>query len=54
MVLMVLFWILLILCFIASLCPDSMSPYLGRGRWGIVLILLAILGLKVFDSPLAK
>lgn len=51
MVLIVLFWLLLILSVIAALVPDSTSPYLGRGRWIVALILLAILGWKVFGSP---
>lgn len=44
MVIVVLFWILLILLAIGALIPDTTSPYLGRGRWGVVLILIAILG----------
>lgn len=54
MVLTVIFWILLILTVIAALVPDSVSAYLGRGRWIVVLILIAILGYKVLDSPLSK
>jgi len=53
MVLVVIFWILLILSAIAALVPDSISPYIGRGRWVITLILIAILGYKVF-GPLTK
>lgn len=48
MVLQILFWILLILCAIGALVPDIASPYIGRGRWIIVLILIAILGLHDF------
>ena len=44
----VLFWILLILLFIAALVPDSVSPYIGRGRW----IVLLILGLHCLGNPI--
>lgn len=43
-VLTVIFWVLLFLAIIAAIAPDSTSPYLGRGRWLIVLALIAILG----------
>jgi hypothetical protein len=51
MVLQVLFWILLILTAIAALVPDAAWPYLPRARWIIVLILIGILGLRVFGDP---
>lgn len=54
MVLTILFWILLILCFLGAFAPDTAYPWAPRGRVVIILILLAILGLKVFDSPLAR
>lgn len=54
MVIVILFWILLILAFIAALVPDAMSPYIGRGRWIIALILILLLGLAVFKSPLTQ
>lgn len=50
MVLQVLFWILLILAAIGALVPDEKSPYLGRGRWVICLILIAILGYMQFGG----
>lgn len=50
MVLEILFWILLILAALGAIVPDSASPYLTRGRWIIVLVLLAILGLRVFGG----
>lgn len=50
-VLVVLFWILLILCVIGTFVPDTINPWLGRGRWVIALILIAILGLAVFGNP---
>lgn len=53
MVMQVLFWILLILALIGALVPDAVSPYLGRGRWIIALILILLLGLAVFHSPLS-
>lgn len=54
MVLQVIFWLLLLLCAIGVMVPDAQSPYIGRGRWVIALILIAIIGLKVFDNPLTK
>lgn len=51
MVSTVIFWILLLLCFLGALCPDSVSPYLGRARWIVVLILIAILGYRVLGNP---
>lgn len=50
MVLEILFWILLILVAIGALVPDTANPYLGRGRWLVALILIAILGLRVFGG----
>lgn len=50
MVLQILFWILLILAAIGALVPDEKSPYLGRGRWIICLILIAILGFEAFGG----
>lgn len=47
----IIFWILLILCAIGAVIPDAQSPYVNRGRWGIALILIAILGFKVFGMP---
>ena len=44
MVWQTIFWILLILTGISVLVPDSVSPYLTRGRFVVVLILIAILG----------
>lgn len=54
MVMQVLFWLLLILCVIGVFVPDENKPYIGRSRIGIALILIAILGFKVFDAPWAK
>lgn len=55
MVLQVIFWLLLLLCAIGAAVPDAPPPnYVGRGRWVIALILIAIIGLKVFDNPLTK
>jgi hypothetical protein len=51
MVSVVIFWVLLLLAFVAALVPDSFSPYIGRGRWIITLILIAILGWHVFGAP---
>lgn len=54
MVMTVLFWILLILLFIAALVPDSVSPYIGRGRWIVLLILITILGLHCLGNPITR
>ena len=50
-VLVVLFWILLLLAAIGTFLPDTLSPFLGRGRWVIALILFAILGIALFGNP---
>lgn len=50
MVLEILFWILLILVAIGALIPDAASPYVGRGRWVVALICIAILGFRVFGG----
>lgn len=49
MVLEILFWVLLILSAISAFMPDTW-PHAVRGRLIIVLILLAILGLRVFGN----
>lgn len=49
MVLVVLFWILLILAIIGVFVPEQ--PFITRGRWVVTLVLLGILGLKVFGAP---
>lgn len=51
MILTILFWILLILAAIGALVPDGTSPWIGRGRWIICLILIAILGFEAFGNP---
>ena len=50
MVLQILFWVLLILCFIGAFVPDDIGPGIVRGRWVVVLIELAILGFFVFNG----
>ena len=51
-VLVVIFWVLMLLAVIGALWPDSPNfPHLNRGRWIIVLILLAILGISQFGNP---
>lgn len=50
MVLEVIFWILLILSVLAVFTPDAW-PYANKGRYGVVLILVLILGLKLFGYP---
>lgn len=54
MVLQVLFWLLLLLCVIGAFLQDSLSPFLVRGRWVMVLILIAILGYVVFGNPIHR
>lgn len=46
----VLFWILLILVAIGIFPPDSSWPYLGRARWVVILICVAILGWHLFGG----
>jgi hypothetical protein len=50
-VLVVIYWVLLLFCLIAALVPDAMSPYIGRGRWVIALVLFAIIGIALFGNP---
>lgn len=47
MVLEIIFWILLILSFLGFWCPD---PYVRYVR-GVDLVLIAIIGLKLFGVP---
>lgn len=47
----VIFWILLILCAIGVVVPDTAWPQINRGRFVVCLILIAIIGYKVFGSP---
>lgn len=54
MVMQVIFWILLLLAAIGAIVPDTASPYLGRGRWVVCLILIAILGFVEFGNPVHK
>jgi|GEM_PF-4419028 hypothetical protein len=54
MILQILFWLLLLLLVIGAFVPDSTSPLLGRGRWVVVLILIAILGYVVFGNPIHR
>jgi hypothetical protein len=48
-ILVILFWLLLILAIIGVFVPEQ--PFIVRGRWVVLLILLAILGIKVFGFP---
>lgn len=51
-VLNILFWIFLILAIVGVFVPEKPDqPFIARGRWVFVLILLGILGLKVFGFP---
>ena len=52
MILTILFWLLLLLCLIGTFTPEG--PYVLRGRWVVVLILVAILGFHVLGNPLSK
>lgn len=54
MVLEILYWVLLILAIIGVFVPDTAGPYIGRSRWAVVLILMVILGLRVFNSALLR
>jgi hypothetical protein len=53
MVLEVIFWILLILSLIPAFIPDTW-PHAARSRYGVLLLLVAILGLKMFGNFLTK
>lgn len=53
MVLEILFWILLILSIISSFLPDT-SPTVVKSRSVVILILLTILGLRVFEHLLSR
>lgn len=44
----IFFWILVFLWLIGVFVPDTASPYIARGRGLIVLVLLILLGLKVY------
>lgn len=44
----VFFWVLCLLWVVGIFVPDTASPYLVRGRSVIILVLLILLGLKVF------
>lgn len=44
----IFFWILCFLWLLGIFIPDGSSPYLARGRFVIILVLLVLLGLKVF------
>lgn len=50
MVFEVLFWVLLILCFLGVFAPDAWGQNIVRGRVVVILILLTILGLRVFGA----
>jgi hypothetical protein len=46
-----IFWVLLILMALAGgFIPDS-QPYAHRGRFIFVIVLIAILGLRIFGNP---
>lgn len=49
----ILFWILLILSVLAVFAPDAW-PYASKGRYGVILVLIFILGLKQFGNFLNK
>ena len=50
MVLQIIFWVLLILCFVGVFVREEGAPLVNRGRWVVALILILILGLKVFGG----
>lgn len=53
MILTVLFWLLWLLCIIGLFVPDS-APYVVRGRWAVLLILIGILGFHCLANPMQK
>jgi hypothetical protein len=44
----IFFWILAFLWLIGIFVPDTASPYVVRGRSLIILVMLILLGLKVY------
>ncbi len=44
----IFFWILAFLWLIGIFVPDTASPYVVRGRSFIILVMLILLGLKVY------
>lgn len=50
LVLTVIFWILLLLAALGVFAPDT-NPYFVRGRWVVVLLLIAILGYAALGNP---
>lgn len=52
MFLQILFWVLFILCAIGAFVPDTQSPFIGRGRWAVALVLIGILGYRVLGEGL--
>lgn len=44
----IFFWILAFLWLIGVFIPDNASPYLVRGRSIVILIMLILLGWKVY------
>lgn len=54
MILIVLFWILFLLSVIGIFSDGPNSPvWVGRGSRVVLLILIGILGLKVFGNPIS-
>ena len=49
--LVIIFWIFWILCLIGVLAPVS-GPYWTRGSWVLALLLIGILGFKLFGNPI--
>ena len=47
----ILFWVFLLLSVLGAFAPSG-SPWLVNGRYGMLLVLILLVGLKVFGSPL--
>lgn len=49
--LIVIFWIMLLLSAIGGWVIPDANPYSQRGRFTLILLLILILGLKLFGLP---
>jgi len=53
MVAIVLFWLFLVLGLLGIFAPDTW-PNINRGRFVILLLMIALLGYHVFGSPVSR
>ena len=50
MILEVVFIVFFILCALGAFAPDATYPWAARGRYGVLLLLVGILGWVVFGG----